>query len=187
MRDFCQYFGRGFERDVARRVAAMWGVDPAIAATLWWEDFVLIELSSAFARSSVRVALAHGKLLDDPSCELGLFQLACRFSLGHELASHQLRAALRYRGDPLWPALARHIARISTASDRALLEDLAARPEQRDGPLSWALRYYVRGDIMLSDGTAITLDELCDELGAPRFALLEDMPPEIELDFGKSG
>ncbi|HEY0994232.1 MAG TPA: NACHT domain-containing protein, partial [Kofleriaceae bacterium] len=123
VRDFCQYFGRGFERDVARRVAAMWGVDPAIAATVWWEDFVLIELSSAFARSSVRVALAHGKLLDDPSCELGLFQLACRFSLGHELASHQLRAALRYRGDPLWPALARHIARISTASDRALLED----------------------------------------------------------------
>jgi len=32
-----------------------------------------------------------------------------------------------------------------------------------------------------------TLDELCDELGAPRLALLEDMPPEIEIDFGKSG
>jgi 3',5'-cyclic AMP phosphodiesterase CpdA len=187
VRDFSQYFGRDFERDVARRVAAIWGVDADIAATAWWEDFALIEVSSAFARSSVRVALAHGKLLDDPDHELGLFQLACRFSLGHELASHQLRAALRYRGDPLWPALARHVARISTAADRALLEDLAARPEQREPPLSWALRSYVRGDIMLGDGTVVTLDELCDELGAPRFALLEDMAPEIELDFGKSG
>jgi hypothetical protein len=26
------------------------------------------------------------------------------------------------------------------------------------------------------------LDELCDEAGVPRYPLLEDMPPEIELE-----
>jgi hypothetical protein len=115
-------------------------------------------------------------------------QLACRVSLGHEPAARRLDDALaRFRTDPLWPALARHIARRSTPADRALLEDLAAHPERRDGPVSWALRYYVRGDIATPGGAVITIDQLCDELGAPRLALLEDMPPEIEIDFSKSG
>jgi hypothetical protein len=72
---------------------------------------------------------------------------------------------------------------MSTSEDRALLEDLATRPEQRGGPVSWALRYYVRGDIVMRDGAVITMDEICDELGVPPLPLLEDMAPEIEIDF----
>jgi hypothetical protein len=187
-RDFAQSLGRDFGRDFARSLAGAWGIAPEVAAQAWWEDFALIEASSAFARASVRVAVAHGKLVDARASELGLMQLACRVSLGHEPASRRLDDALaRFGGDPLWPALARHIARSSTPDDRALLEDLAAHPERRDGPVSWALRYYVRGDIAAPAGTVITIDQLCDELGTPRLALLEDMPPEIEIDFSKSG
>jgi hypothetical protein len=35
----------------------------------------------------------------------------------------------------------------------------------------------------MSDGAVITMDEICDELGVERLPLLEDMPPEIEIDF----
>jgi 3',5'-cyclic AMP phosphodiesterase CpdA len=88
---------------------------------------------------------------------------------------------LERRGlDPFWIAFARHIARISTAEDRALLEDLAAYPEKREPPLSWGLQYIVRGDVLLPDGTEITLDELCAEAGVAPYQLLEEMPPEIE-------
>ncbi|HSR98930.1 MAG TPA: NACHT domain-containing protein [Kofleriaceae bacterium] len=187
-RDFAQSLGRDFGREFARSLAIAWGIAPEVAAKPWWEDFALIEASSAFARASVRVAVAHGKLVDERASELGLMQLACRVSLGHEPGSRRLADALaQFGGDPLWPALARHIARSSTVADRALLEDLAAHPERREGPVSWALRYYVRGDIATPAGAVITIDQLCDELGSPRLALLEDMPPEIEIDFSKSG
>jgi hypothetical protein len=75
---------------------------------------------------------------------------------------------------------------MSTSEDRALLKDLAERPEQREAPLSWALRYYVRGDIMMRDASVITVDEICDQLGVPRLPVLEDMPPEIEIDWSGS-
>src|SRR5262249_17525479 len=163
VRDFAQYFGRDFSREVARRFAVAWGVGAEVAAMDWWEDFALIEASSAFGRASVRVAIAYGKLADDAARELALFQPACRVSLGHEPAPDRLNEGLeRYGGDPLWPALARHIARISTRNDRALLEDLAARPEQREGPVSWALRTYVRGDIVMRDGSIVAMDSICD-------------------------
>jgi len=150
-----------------------------------WEDFAVVEAASAFGRASGRAAIAHSKLPNDRASESNLFKLACRASLHHEPASHRLSDALtRYRGDPLWPALARHVARMSTTDDRALLEELAARPEQREGPMSWALRYYVRGDIVMRDGAVITMDEICDELGVPHLPLLEDMAPEIEIGAG---
>jgi len=165
-------------------LAAAWGVESGVAAMTLWEDLAVIEAASAFGRASVRAAVAHGKLRSHQASELGLFQLACRVSLGHEPASLRLSDALaRYRGDPLWPALARHVARMSSSEDRALLEDLAARPEQREGLVSWALRYYVRGDIVLRDGAVITMNEICDQLGVPRLPLLADMAPEIEFEF----
>jgi len=85
--------------------------------------------------------------------------------------------------DPLWPALARHLARRSTEADRALLTDLAAHPEQREPPLSWGLRYIVRGDVLLDDGSVVTLDELADEQGMEHLPYLEEMPPELDVDW----
>jgi hypothetical protein len=85
--------------------------------------------------------------------------------------------------DPLWPALARHIARRSTPEDRAFLTDLAQHPERREPPLSWGLQFIVRGDVMLRDGSVVTLDELADQAGLPHLPYLEDMPDELEVDW----
>jgi hypothetical protein len=190
VRYFGQDFGRYFVQDVVQlfgqRLAAAWTVDPDVAAMPVWEDFTLIEAASTFGRASVRAVIARGELLGDPANELSLFQWACRVSLDRAQDTRRLGdVAARYRGDPLWPSLARHVARTSTAEDRALLEELAAHPEQREGPVSWALRYYVRGDLMMRDGTVITMDAICNKLGMPHLPLLEDMAPEIEIDVGE--
>jgi hypothetical protein len=165
----------------------VWGVDPEVAEMALWEDFVLLEVGSAYGRASVRAAIANLEPAGPHASELALFRLACRVSLGHDPAWYRLsEEAARYQGDPLWPALARHIARISTPEDRALLEDAAARPEQRgatDPVVAWTLRFHVRGDLVLRDGAIATLDEICDELSQPRLPLLETMPPEIAIDF----
>jgi hypothetical protein len=40
----------------------------------------------------------------------------------------------------------------------------------------------VRGDVMLDDGSVVTLDELADQVGLPHLPYLEDMPAEFEVD-----
>jgi hypothetical protein len=75
------------------------------------------------------------------------------------------------------------MARLSTPEDRALLENLACRPELRDPPLRWGLQYIVRGDLVLDDGSVLTLDELCEELGLPPLPYLEDRPPPMDVDW----
>ncbi|KYG08867.1 hypothetical protein BE21_21130 [Sorangium cellulosum] len=87
-----------------------------------------------------------------------------------------LTRAIAPHCDSLWPAFARHVARRSSEEDRALLTELAARPELREPPLSWILKYVVRGDVPLNDGSEVTLDELSMELGYPTRPYLEEMP-----------
>lgn len=172
--------------DLAQRVGDFdWGVESDETSRRRWIDFVVVEARSIAGRCSVRAKLASDYLgpLEKSPPELRLFRLACRASLHPSAEATQLEAELAsYRGDPLWPALARHISRRSTAEDRALLEELAAKPELREGVLSWGLRYYVRGDLVLNDGTVLTLDQLCDELRLPHLPLLEDMPDELPED-----
>jgi len=98
------------------------------------------------------------------------------------LRDEAARAGDAFDGDPIWPALARHVARISTADDRALLLDLARHPEQRAPPLSWGLRHYVRGDLVLDDDSVVTLDELCAAAGLAPLPLLEDLPDELDFN-----
>ena len=87
--------------------------------------------------------------------------------------------------DPLWPALARYVAGHPSQRDLALLEELARHPERREGVLRWGLQYFVRGDIVLDDGTVVTLDELCDELQLPRLPYVTDIPRTSSVDVGK--
>ncbi|MCP4657770.1 MAG: hypothetical protein GY856_20370 [bacterium] len=127
--------------------------------------------------------MAHAKIPEDLPEGL-LLADACRLSLQPDGDPAEFEAALEHDAaslDPLWPALARHLARRSTAEDRALLVDLARHPEKREPPLSWGLQFIVRGDVMDNDGEVLTLDELCDELGLPRLPYLEEMPDELEL------
>lgn len=180
-RNHIQNVGRGFRWDFGARIAAAWGLDASTMAL--WADFAVLEIASALARASVRAAIAHGKIANSKYPEVALLTQACRVSLGHAPVSRHLRdAAARFRGDRIWPALARHVARVSTVEDRTVLENAAARPDQFEGLVSWGLRYYVRGDIVMRNGTVLTMDEICDELTIPRLPLLEDMLPEIELD-----
>jgi hypothetical protein len=60
-----------------------------------------------------------------------------------------LAEAYPHDGDPLWPALARHIIGESTDADRDPLETVARHPEAREIPLFWGLRY---------------LNEICEDL-----------------------
>jgi hypothetical protein len=83
--------------------------------------------------------------------------------------------------DPLWPALARHVARISTSSDRSLLEDLVRHPERRPAPLSHGLQFIARGDVWLHYDRVVTLDELCARIGARDLPYLEDSPALVSM------
>ncbi len=135
----------------------------------------------ALARMGIRALLTYLEPTRQPSA-LRLIAAACDLSLHPKAAPRAFKKALRLypvEGDPLWPALGRHLARRSTPADRVLLEDLARHPEKREAPLQWGLRYVVRGDVVLDDGTEMTLDDLTDELSLPRLPYLEETPEEI--------
>ena len=43
------------------------------------------------------------------------------------------------------------------------------------------LKYHVRGDLLLADGSVLPLDDLCDQLGLAHLPYLDDMPEEEPL------
>jgi hypothetical protein len=196
------YFVRGINRDLAYILARDWtynwacktydlsylGFDlaamPGETQGLFRsEDFWRSEALS-FGRVGARSFLAYART-EGQIPEIKVLSAACQLSL-HPEDDHALNEALAEYGpnlDPLWPALARHLARRATPEDRALLTNLAQHPEKREPPLSWGLRFIVRGDVLFDDGSVVTLDELCDEAGVPRLPYLEDLPDELEVDW----
>ncbi|MBF0139343.1 MAG: hypothetical protein HQL74_03575 [Magnetococcales bacterium] len=158
-------------------------------------DFLASEINS-LGRTGARALLAHHQELadayqDDPLWpEIKLFQHACRLSFNQGGDASEFLAALEnYQNeggdhrDPLWPALARHVARLSTPEDKALLEDLAQHPEKRDGRLGWCLQAFIRGDLMTVEGDWLLLDDFLKQMGVKPPPYLEEMPDE--LDFGE--
>jgi len=183
-RNFVRYVGRDFVRDFGRDL----GFSEPILGAAWLPTFAVLEAGSVLGRAAPRAALAHGEVPDGVPLR-ALFRAACQASFAPDDTS--LRAAIAracdaFDGDPLWPALARHVARSSTSEDRALLEDLARHPEKREGPLSWGLQYYVRGDLVFDDDSVVTLDELCALAGLAPLPLLEDMPDELDIPLGEA-
>lgn len=145
-----------------------------INTSKWETAFAITELSSinvAFPRSTMaRIHSSEGPLR--------ALAIACqeslspgRFKKGFKIAMTELNSSL----DPLWGSLARHLARQSHQEDQKLLQSLAAHPEFRKPPLSWGLKYIVRGDVMLDTGEVVTLDELTDQANLPRLSYLEDI------------
>ncbi|MDY7230604.1 metallophosphoesterase [Hyalangium rubrum] len=173
-----QSWSREWVRQWAQTLARCWSLSHDVP---WLEDFVLAELQSSQGRSGTRAVLAYTDDANEP--KLALFQEACRASLNPRRSATGLSETLTRweaaRGAPLWPALARHLARLSTPQDRALLELLARHPEGQGRTVFWGLKYYVRGDLVLADGGELTLNALCDELGLPHLPYLEDMPDEL--------
>ena len=184
---FTRYFGPGFGRDQLllwlQNFSREFNISKAWLGAPWLPTLTVLETGSLAGRASPRAAIAHGRVADEVPL-LALFRAACRASFAPDDASLRdatASACANFGGDPLWPALARHIARISSAEDRALLLELARHPEQRAPPLSWGLQYYVRGDLVLDDDSVVTLDELCAQAGFAALPLLEDMPDELDV------
>jgi hypothetical protein len=167
-RNFARNLARGLATDTSKEII---------------EDFARGEIFS-WGRVGARSILAYERT-KNPIPEVQLLSAACRFSLRPASDNKDLDEALaRHEAelDPLWPALARHLARRSTQADRILLTDLAQHPERRDSPLAWGLQFIVRGDILFDDGSIATLDELCAEAGVPPLPYLEDLTGELALE-----
>jgi hypothetical protein len=63
-----------------------------------------------------------------------------------------------------------------------MLSAAADNPESQGPELATALRYIVRGDVLLEDGSEVTLDQLSDEAGLPHLPYLEDMPEDLQAE-----
>jgi hypothetical protein len=143
----------------------------------------VLEAGSVTGRAATRAVLAHGDVPRGVPL-LRLFRAACQasFAPGNELQRAKVvdecEAFQKAGCDPMWPALARHLARIVIAEDRALLEDLARHPEKRHGHLAWGLQHYVRGDLVFDDGSVVSLEEL-GAPGLPPLPFVEAMPKEL--------
>lgn len=90
--------------------------------------------------------------------------------------------------DSFWSALARYIAGRATDEDRVLLMDSAMNPEKQPEPLCSMLRFVVRGDTPLGDGTILSLDEITHGLGIEPLPYLDEVAlrqPDTALEEGK--
>lgn len=169
---------RHWAHDWAHYWAQKLDLDPGSS---WLENFGLSEMFS-HGRALARGYFAH---LERSSSPLHLLlSKACSESLSGWSRGQHVQALDEFEHlDPLWPALARHIARMSTSEDKALLDTLARGDGQCSEPLSWGLQFIVRGDVLLDDGSIVTLDELADEAGVPHLPYLEEIEPELEVDW----
>ncbi|HMG24221.1 MAG TPA: hypothetical protein VK607_22960, partial [Kofleriaceae bacterium] len=134
-------FGRhsfgAFVRDLARRFECDFARAGALPNASWVPTFAILEAGSIVGRAAPRAVLAYGDVKVKIPL-LKLFRYACEASFNPGSRAQReavLRACEDFHGDALWPALARHVSRISAAEDRRLLEDLASHPEQRNGRL----------------------------------------------------
>jgi hypothetical protein len=158
-------------------LAEHWQVGPG---TSWLKDLGRF-LYYGSARFGARALTAT---LTDYESPIGLMAEACRLALcptADPTKFSETLAAYPTDGDPLWPMLARHLAGRSTSQDRMQLEGHVRHPEQRQGPLSWGLRYLARGDVVLLDSSVVTLDELATEAGCPPLPFLENVQPPPDL------
>jgi nucleoside phosphorylase len=145
----------------------------------WLRCFVLLDVVSFAGRACSRSAVAYCELPVEVPEVLRLLRLGCRASLSpgdESLRSQVAEASQSFEGDRLWCALTRHLAGVASNDDRSFLIDAASRPERRQAPLAWGLQFYVRGDLMLDDGSIVTLDQLSARAGHESIPLLEEVP-----------
>lgn len=81
--------------------------------------------------------------------------------------------ALLWDVHPLWQALARVLGDAHAEEDLKYLQAVATNPNQLDEPLRSAVKYLVRGDVLMSDGSTIELDEIVRELSRPKMPYLD--------------
>jgi len=182
-RDLTRYLARDFALYFARDLARDWARDSHVSATPQILDVFSFELRASGRAGGRALLAAAEEVPDDPRWRL--MQEASRLSLKPDSSPSPFEESLEnedpHCGDPLWPALARHLARRALPGDRDLLEEAVRHPESRPEPLRSGLQFIARGDVILNDGSVKTLDQFCEELGLPILPLLDDMPDEIDL------
>lgn len=176
-RDFVRYFGRDFVRDFGQALGRDF---VRYFVRYFGRDFV-----GYFGRYFVRY------FYPDVTQDFGR-DLAKYFGrdLGRDFVRYFgryfVRDFVRYFGREFVRDFSRdfahseHVLGAPWLPTFAFLEELARHPEQRESPLSWGLQHYVRGDLVWSDDSVVTLDELCDHAGLAPLPFLEAMPDELD-------
>lgn len=171
-----RYFKQGFRFQLIKNCKKDLGFEEAPP---WMESFAVLDLINVGRDiAQLKAALYH----IDNLPPLGRFmKVAARHSLDEKpLPEDAIPEDLPH--PDLFVALAKHLCRCASSEDRALLISLAQDPMRScPAPLSWGLRYIVRGDIRLDDGSIVTLDQLTQDAGVPPLPYLEDLPPEVRF------
>lgn len=185
-RDWAKSMARGDSRDWdrysteqrAQRWARRLGLEPRDPTSL---DFARMDLSS-LGRAATRAILAVEWGASKVPV-VALVSQACQASLDEQPDRPELHRLLdTFDGDPLWPALARHLARVS--DEREYLTQCALNWESYPAPLSWGLRYCAKGDILLPDLTTHwDMDDLAREAGVDPLPIVDPMEPELQVDW----
>jgi hypothetical protein len=182
MRDLAHNWSRDLGRGLSRDSARDWARNLALPTSPECLDFLGFDLG-AFGWPAARALLASATSIpDEPRWRL--LQEACRYSLEPRSPPGAFERSLAkeesHCGEPLWPALARHLARRTLPGDRGLLEETLLHPETASEPLRSGLQFIARGDVIFDDGSVKTLEEICEGLDVD-LPLLEDMPDELDL------
>ncbi len=164
----------GWAHESAQSWVKQWSLDEC---PMWLSDFA----RSEFLSLNRYLTRSFAKRIPQQTDLEQLFALACRISFENEPDARlidgfdELLHEKGSRVDSMWISLARFLAGQCSNDDRSLLCDLAANPGKKESPLSWGLQYVVRGDLLLSDGTEVTLDQLCAQVGAPPLPYLDEI------------
>ena len=204
-RDFSRYLSRDFSRDFSRYLSR--DFSRYLSQKITEETYQNNQLGRGASFETALSYLAHTEYFINSSFGnrtylafipdkvknslANLLKAACRLSLDSNPAPDILNPAIAGLDEkynhPLWPALARHISRLSDQADRDLLEFASKIPDDYvneyapgNDTLRWGLKYYVRGDVMLGDGSVYTLDELNKKFGYDPPPYLEEMGDEVE-------
>jgi hypothetical protein len=164
--------GGGSSSTLARILARSWNLQEYGE---FGKSFAFSEFARSFGRRTMQSQLKHYDISPNTPELVRLLQLSARGQDAWETATTDIH--------PIWPAFGHHLARRSTPEEKALLESYAKDPDSANDPqLALGLRFIVRGDIMLPDGTFKTLDEIADEHGLPRLPFLEEVPEPFAVE-----
>lgn len=173
---YIQRYAGYFNRDTTRRLSTEFS-DPGIPS--WLPEFCMFEIASmGHYCTAFAIAMSAATVSENPAWLL--LRATCRAILKFD-DRRLVKAQLERWPDSedlLWPALARYLLGEAKQEDRQLLLDLAQDPSLRQGPLSWGLAYYVRGDVVMPDGDGddLLLDEISRKYGLTTLPHLGEIP-----------
>src|SRR6185503_17986132 len=183
--DWMNYWGIVRGRDFARRISWItivvlvrdWASGLKVDLKLrseadWLEDFTWFDWN-ACGCYGLHALFAELRDTTEPLRRLGV---ACRARLKSPFSDDDLDDLHRAAASPIdpWPALARRIAGLQRLDDTALLVQISKEPGLCGPALEDAMRYFVRGDVVLDAGAEVTIDELAVEAGIDTLPHLDE-------------